>query len=179
MPKLIWEKKLQEAVKRQQRFGWSVREKRGKVLVQRYYPDTNKKTTVALPIAWEPNQELSVLNALRNINDCMQNSGCNLKEAVEIIYKDNAHKINLDWKKLIEDFKEYKNISKSSWEGNYSYFLNEIKTMMGSPNEPTTGKAILEKLVKNKKDGAGKKRVVSNAKTFFNILSFIISTKLS
>ena len=44
MPKLIWEKKLQEAVKRQQRFGWSVREKRGKVLVQRYYPDTNKKT---------------------------------------------------------------------------------------------------------------------------------------
>ena len=23
MPKLIWEKKLQEAVKRQQRFGWS------------------------------------------------------------------------------------------------------------------------------------------------------------
>ena len=37
MPKLIWEKKLQEAVKRQQRFGWSVREKRGKVLVQRYY----------------------------------------------------------------------------------------------------------------------------------------------
>ena len=146
MPKLIWEKKLQEAVKRQQRFGWSVREKRGKVLVQRYYPDTNKKTTVALPIAWEPNQELSVLNALRNINDCMQNSGCNLKEAVEILYKDNAHKINLDWKKLIEDFKEYKNISKSSWEGNYSYFLNEIKTMMGSPNEPTTGKAILEKL---------------------------------
>ena len=43
MPKLIWGKKLQEAVKRQQRFGWSVREKRGKVLVQRYYPDTNTK----------------------------------------------------------------------------------------------------------------------------------------
>ena len=41
---------------------------------------------------------------------------------------------------------------------------------MGSPNEPTTGKAILEKLVKNKKDGAGKKRVVSNAKTFQNLL---------
>ena len=46
----------------------------------------------------------------------MQNSGCNLKEAVEILYKDNAHKINLDWKKLIEDFKEYKNISNIYWE---------------------------------------------------------------
>jgi len=62
-----------------------VREKCGKVLVQRYYPDLNKKTTVALPIAWEPNKELSVLNALRNINDCMHNSECNLKKAVEIL----------------------------------------------------------------------------------------------
>ena len=43
MPKLIWEKKSQEAVKRQQRFGWSAPEKRGKVLVQRYYPDINRK----------------------------------------------------------------------------------------------------------------------------------------
>ena len=43
MPKLIWEKKLQEAVKRQQHFGWSVREKRGKALVQRYYYADSKK----------------------------------------------------------------------------------------------------------------------------------------
>ena len=32
MPKLIWEKKLQEAVKRQQRFGWSLRNMREKFL---------------------------------------------------------------------------------------------------------------------------------------------------
>ena len=38
MPKLIWEKKLQEVVNLQQGFGWSVRDKRGKVLLQRYYP---------------------------------------------------------------------------------------------------------------------------------------------
>ena len=50
MPKLIWESKLQEAVKRQQRFGWSVRDKRGKVLVQRYYPDINKIVIAILPI---------------------------------------------------------------------------------------------------------------------------------
>ena len=55
MPKLIWEKKLQEAVKRQQRFGWSVRNMRGKVFVQRYYTDINKKVTAILPIMWEPN----------------------------------------------------------------------------------------------------------------------------
>ncbi len=43
MSKLIWEKKLQEAVKRQQCFGWSVGEKRGKVLVQRYYPEKKEE----------------------------------------------------------------------------------------------------------------------------------------
>ena len=53
MPKLIWEKKLQEAVKRQQRFCWSVRNMLGKVFVQRYYPDINKKVTATLPIMWE------------------------------------------------------------------------------------------------------------------------------
>ena len=43
MPKLIWEKKLQEAVKRQQRFGWSVRELKGLFLVQRFINDINKR----------------------------------------------------------------------------------------------------------------------------------------
>ena len=61
-----------------------------------------------------------------------------LQEAVEILNKDNTQKIKLDWKKLIQDFKEYKNVSESPWEGNYSYFLNKIISMMGLPNEPTT-----------------------------------------
>ena len=172
MPKLIWESKLQEAVKRQQRFGWSVRDKRGKVFVQRYYPDINKKVTATLPIMWEPNQELNVLNALQKINETMQNSGCSLKEAVEILYGNNNYKININWKKLVEDFKKYKNISKSSWEGNYSYFLNDIIQMMGTSNEPKTGKAILERLVKNKDKGAGRKRIISNAKTFLEYIVF-------
>ena len=68
MPKLIYEKKLKDAVKLQQRFGWSLRDKRGKVLVQRYFPDINKKVSAIIPILWEPNQELNVLNALKKIN---------------------------------------------------------------------------------------------------------------
>ena len=111
---------------------------------------------------WEPNQELNVLNALQKINEVMQNSGCSLKEAVEIIYGNNNYKININWNKLVEDFKEYKNISKSSWEGNYSYFLADIVSMMGSSNEPKTGKAILEKLVLNKDKSAGIKGITFN-----------------
>ncbi len=172
MPKLIRGKKLQESVKRQKLFAWSVREMKGAVFVQRYYPDINKRVSAALPIRWEPNQELNVLNALQKINEVMQNSGCSLKEAVEVLYGKNNYKININWNKLVEEFKEYKNVSKSSWEGNYSYFLKDIVAMMGSPNEPTTGKAILERLVKNKDKGAGRKRVISNAKTFLEFIVF-------
>ena len=139
MAKLIWEKKLQEAVKLQQRFCWSVREMKGVVFVQRYYPEINKRVSAALPIVWEPNQELNVLTALQKINEVMQKSGVDLKEVVEIIYSNNNYKINISWNKLIEDFKVYKNISKSSWEENYSYFLADIVAMMGSSNEPSTG----------------------------------------
>ena len=39
MPKLIWEKKLQEAVKRQQRFGWYVQSGQRK----RYLKSLNQK----------------------------------------------------------------------------------------------------------------------------------------
>ena len=82
----------------------------------------------------------------------MQNSGCSLKKAVEIIYGNNNYKININQFKLVENFKVYKNISKSSWEGNYSYFLKDIVAMMGISNEPTTGKAILERVVTEKLD---------------------------
>ena len=169
MPKLIWEKKLQEAVKRQESFGCSVREMKGSFFVQIYYRDIDKRASAALPIRWEPNQKLNVLNALQKINEVMQNSGCSLKEAVETLCRNNTYKININWNKLVYYFKKYKNISKSSWEGNYSYFLKDIVAMMGSSNEPKTGKAILEKLVQNKDKGVGRKRVISNVN---NVLNF-------
>ena len=82
------------------------------------------------------------------------------------MYGNNNYKININRNKLVDDFKKYKSISKSSWEVNYSYFLNDIIAMMVSSNEPRTDKAILERLVKNKDKGAGRKRIISNAKTF-------------
>ena len=46
----------------------------------------------------------------------MQNSGCSLKDAKEVLYGKNNYKININWNKLVEEFKEYKNVSKSSWK---------------------------------------------------------------
>ncbi len=129
MPKLIWEKKLQEAVKRQQRFGWSVREMKGAVFVQRYYPDINKRVSAALPIRWEPNQELNVLNALQKINEVMQNSGCSLKEAVEVLYGKNNYKIIINWNKLVEEFKEQIDQINKKMQFELEFFRQEMKPL--------------------------------------------------
>ena len=129
MPKRIWEKKLQEVVRQQQRFGWLVRDMKGAVFVQQYCSDINKRVSAALPIRWEPNQELNELDALQKINEVMLNSGSILKEALEVFYAKNNYKIYISWNKLVEEFKEYKNINNSSWEKNYSYFFNEIQSL--------------------------------------------------
>ena len=117
------------------------------VFVQRYYPDINKRVCAALPIKWEPNQELNVLNALQKINEVMQNSGCSLKKAVKFLYGKNNYKININWNKLVEYFKEYKNISKSSWEGNYSYFLKDIVSRFGLLEQHNSFKKLIKKFL--------------------------------
>tara|TARA_S200000501_G_scaffold364734_1_gene397293 strand:- start:1081 stop:1212 length:132 start_codon:yes stop_codon:yes gene_type:complete len=43
----------------------------------------------------------------------MQNSGLSLKEAVDTLYaNNNNNKININWNKLVDNFKEYKKVSK-------------------------------------------------------------------
>ena len=68
MPKLIWEKKLQKAVKWQLFSVWYVRDELCKVLMKRYYSDTNKKIAALLPISWGLNQDLQILNVVLKIN---------------------------------------------------------------------------------------------------------------
>ena len=68
MPKLIWEKKLQEAVKVQKFSVWYLRDELCKVLMKRYFSDTNKKIASLLLISWGLNQDLQILNVLLKIN---------------------------------------------------------------------------------------------------------------
>jgi len=67
MPKLIWEKKLQKAVKGQLFSVWYVRDELCKVLMNLFYSITNKKVAAHLPMAWELNQDLQILNVLLKI----------------------------------------------------------------------------------------------------------------
>lgn len=58
-----WVTRLREAVKEQHRNGYSLREKRGAVQVQRYWADSGKRESASLPIVWERGCERRMLNA--------------------------------------------------------------------------------------------------------------------
>ncbi len=105
MRKLILDRKPQEAVKGKKSFCWFFIHEHCKFLVQRHYPNINKKVTAKLPIMYDSNQELNVINAIQKINEVMQNTGYILREIVEFLYGNNNYKMNIYWKLLLEDFK--------------------------------------------------------------------------
>ena len=147
---LEWEKRLKQAVASQHKIGWSVREKRGKCLIQRYWKDTGTYETKVIPIEWASDQLLNILNSLNKISELMINTKCNLGEAVKITFPENKNKPDLNWIYLKDEYKKYKketkNIKDSTWEGVYLVTLKRIIKMMSENNPPVSGKGILEKL---------------------------------
>ena len=71
---LEWEKRLKQAVAQQHKIGWSVREKRGKCLIQRYWKDTGTYERKVIPVEWESDQLLNILNSLNKISELMVNT---------------------------------------------------------------------------------------------------------
>ena len=172
--KLDWEKQIQSAVKREHRFGVSVRNKKGKCCIQRYYKDIDKKYSAVIPINWENGQLLPILNAVNEVIKVQNNAGCNLKEAVKTLFPDDQKELKTNWEFLKDEYKKYKqeskNIKESTWNGVYLVTLKRIIKMMGDDNAPVTGKGILERLQFND-DGSltvskGRVKRIETGKTF-------------
>ena len=74
-------------------------------------------------------------------------SGCNLKEAVKILYPDDKNEVTTNWEYLRDQFKKYKqetkNIKESTWQGVYLGTLKRIIKMM---NEEL-GKKLISKII--------------------------------
>ena len=124
-----WEKDLRNAVKQQHSFGWSVRNKRGKVLVQRFWKDTGTYERKVLPIKWESGITLEVLSALRKINNAMNSGGINLKEATELVFIVEDQEAAPNWEHLISNYKSEKEksgVSESTWVSNYKVVTDLI-----------------------------------------------------
>ena len=99
MPKLKqqpkWVLDLREDIKDQQRFGWSVREKKGSVEVLRYWADTGKRQSAVLPVEWRRENKRDILNALHGINAAL-NKGLSLKDAVKLNFEEEKQYLTTD-----------------------------------------------------------------------------------
>ena len=175
MAKLLeWEKRLKQAVANQHKIGWSVREKRGKCLIQRYWKDTGTYERKVIPIAWESDQLLNILNSLKEISDLMINTKCTLAEAAKILFPENKNKPITNWQYLTDEYKKYKqeskNIKDSTWNGVYLVTLKRIIKMMSEDLPPVSGKGILERLMYNDNGSLtvskGRVKRIETGKTF-------------
>ena len=153
MPKLKeqpkWVLDLREDIKDQQRFGWSVREKKGSVEVIRYWADTGKRQSAVLPIEWRKENKRDILNALHGIQAAL-NKGLSLKDAVRLNFEVAAGpKPTTNWMEIFQRWKTWKlengKIRKeSSFDKNDGRRVLLLIERLNAPDGPTNGDGAIE-----------------------------------
>lgn len=144
-----WELDLVEDVKTMLPFGWSVREKRGKVEVIRHFRDTGKRQSAVLPLEWAKGSKLSILNALTGINAAMA-SGLSLKEGVKLamrIADGPSKKVTVNWREVFRRFQAHKlesgKVKDSTFAKEYAPRLLWLVENLERPDGPTDGEGAV------------------------------------
>ena len=143
-----WVTRLREAVKEQHRNGYSLREKRGAVQVQRYWADSRKRESASLPIVWERGCERRVLNALHSINSCLTR-GLSLADAVKLTFEVSAGpKRSTPWREIYKRFQAHKiesgETKESTFIKNYGPCLLYLVDVLEADDSPNNGRTALE-----------------------------------
>lgn len=143
-----WEQRLRDAVKAQHPFGYSVRNMRGKVGVQRYWRDTGKRESASLPLDWHPTSQRELLNALHSINAAI-GRGLSLKEAVRLTFDVTAGpSVRVNWHEVLKRFERHKlesgEIKQSTWDREYQARLEWLVDNLTGPAGVNSGEKALE-----------------------------------
>ena len=108
-----WVAGLLQALKQQFPLGgFTVREMKGKVFLQKRWPDGTRQAA-ALPIAWGPGVTLEVLATVKAVNEHLQ-AGASLKDAVHLQWPQDdpatagRKKVGINWTEVVERFRVYK-----------------------------------------------------------------------
>ena len=142
-----WEQLLRDAVKAQHPFGYSVREMRGKVAVQRYWQDTGKRESATLPLDWHPTSQRELLNALHSINAAM-GRGLSLKEAVRLTFDVSAGpSVRVNWREVLKRFEQHKletgELKQTTWDKEYQPRLEWLVDNLNGPAGANNGEKAL------------------------------------
>ena len=157
-----WEVDLRSALKAQHRFGYSVRQMRGKVELRRTWRDTGKCESVTLPIDWKKGCQRDVLNAVAGINECLV-KGQSLKEAMLLACgaapRATSRKNLFNWRRVMDQYRQKKvengKVKPGTWEKEFFPRLKQLIEILDRPGGPNNAKKALEEM-RYAPDGSGK-----------------------
>ena len=149
-----WVTGLRQALKQQFPLGgFTVREMKGKVFLQKRWPDGSRQAA-ALPINWGPGIALEVLKTVEAVNEHLQ-AGASLKDAVHLQWPEDTStaagrkKVGTNWPEVIERFRVHKiqsgQVKETTWGEAYAYVMRELLEALPSANN---GKTLLTVMAK-------------------------------
>ena len=159
---MLWVGGLRQALKQQFPLGgFTVREMKGKVFLQKRWPDGTRQAA-ALPIAWGPGVTLEVLATVKAVNEHLQ-AGASLKDAVHLQWpQDDANtagrkKVGTNWTEVVERFRVHKiqsgQVKETTWGFAYAYVMRDLLEALPSA---TYGKALLIAMAKGAPGSRGR-----------------------
>lgn len=142
---------MRASLKQEHGFGWSVREKQGKVQLTRRYED-GSRSSVTLAIAWDSRCLSEVTGLVSEIRTRMENQHMGLREACELVFqptKKERHQQN--WPEAIKKYEEHKvkisgQTKEDTFKRMYAPALAEVREIMSSKPKPTSGKELLMRI---------------------------------
>ena len=167
-----WVTGLRQALKQQFPLGgFTVREMKGKVFLQKRWPDGSRQAA-ALPINWGPGIALEVLKTGEAVNEHLQ-AGASLKDAVHLQWPEDTStaagrkKVGTNWPEVIERFRVHKiqsgQVKETTWGEAYAYVMREILEALPGANN---GKALLTAMAKGAPGSRGRVVHIERAAQF-------------
>ena len=143
-----WVSTLRAAIKQQHGFGWSVRDKAGKVQLTHRFDD-GTRSSVTLDCTWNPDATSEVLGLLPEIRSRMESRQLGLKEAYDLLRAPAARQEErLDWPLLVVRFQAFKvahtgAVSSRTWESMYAPVMRQVLEAMAAKPVPRDARALL------------------------------------
>ena len=155
-----WVLTLRAAIKQEHGFGWSVRDKGGKVQLTHRYED-GARSSVTLGCPWNPEAISEVLGLLPEIRSRMDSQRLGLAEAYALLRGPDRSKADrLDWQLLVTRFQKHKvadtgAVKSRTWDAMYGPVMAQVLEAMVARPVPRDGRALLASLRDRCGGGAG------------------------
>ena len=143
-----WAAELRSQLKRENGYGWSVRERNGHVQLTRRWED-DSRSSVMLPIAWNASCGRAVLNAVAEIRIRMESHNLSLNEAQELLRgsatdpgsPDSA----LDWQAVSEAFLATRSDRRSTTRRDLRNRVQRALRTLASQPRPKNGPELMRR----------------------------------